>query len=293
MDLVLMSSTSFQRMPSKKLKITHLLTAQYNEDTKEFITVLGKVKRARIVATVIDKKFFKRPESAENSPNPEQSSSARMVLTLDDGTGILRAINWNATETTYSDISIGNDVEVFGIVKTYRERPQILPEIVRRLDDPNYELLRDLEIKKQLKSTPVSGKSTESLKPVEVPEEAPFETTPIENRESLKEKKPETIVEMKEEKKEIKKVKGKTKGNEKGQVEIKKQISPEPVETTNFNMKDKIYEIILTRDTGNGVSIEEIQEDSHLDIDTLKSILKTLEKETAIGETRPGFYQPL
>ncbi len=58
-------------------------------------------------------------------------------------------------------------------------------------------------------------------------------------------------------------------------------------------MKDKIYEIILTRDTGNGVSFEEIQEDSHLEVDTLKSILKILEKETAIGETRPGYYQPL
>ncbi len=280
-----MTSTSYQRMPAKKLKITHLLTAQYNEETKDYTTVIGKVKRVRIIAIVIDKKFFPRPESPEKTSNPEQSSSARMVLTLDDGTGILRAIQWDATETTYNDINVGNDVEVFGLVKSYRDHPQILPEIVRRVDDPNYELLRDLEIKKQLKSTPVPEKSTKPQKPVEAAEEIVNEPIPPE---------PESQ-ERPEEKQVKKKVKGKSKGkeNEKEKVEIKQDVPPEPVETANFNMKDKIYEIILTRDTGNGVSIEEIQEESHLDIDTLKSILKTLEKETAIGETRPGFYQPL
>ncbi len=278
MDLMRMSSTGFQRLPTKKLKIAHLLTASYNEDTKDFTTVLGQVKRARIVAMVIDKKFFPPSANPDSSSNPEQAPSARMVLTLDDGTGILRAISWNATANSFSDISIGSDVEVFGIVKSYRDRPQIIPEIVRRIDDPNYELLRDLEIKKQLKSTPVPQKSTTPIKPVEVAEELLHEPGPVE-------KSPPVEVKAK------KKIKGKARGKEKEA--IKQDIPPEPAESTDFNMKDKIYEIILSRDTGNGVSLEEIQEDSHLDVATLKSILKTLEKETAIGETRPGFYQPL
>ncbi len=279
MDLMRMSSTGFQRLPTKKLKIAHLLAGQYNEDTKDFTTILGNVKRARIVATIIDKKFFPRPESSENASNPEQSSSARIVLTLDDGTGIIRAINWDATENTYNDISVGNDVEVFGIVKSYREHPQINPDIVKRIDDPNYELLRDLEIKKQLKSTPMPKKSTKPPKSVEVAEEILGE--------------PETPEKpMPQEGKEKKKGKGKAKGSEKEKAETQPDI-PEPTEAADFNMKDKIYEFILTRDSGNGVSFEEIKEESQIDSVTLKSILKTLEKETAIGETRPGYYQPL
>ncbi len=284
MDLMRMTSTGFQRMPTKKLKILHLLTAQYNEDTKDFTTPMGNVKRARIVATVIDKKYFTRPDTPENTSNPEQSSSARMVLTLDDGTGIIRAINWNATETTYNDISVGNDVEVFGIVKYYRERPQIIPEIVRSIDDPNYELLRDLEIKKNLKSGPTVKKTTKLPAPVEAAEQLLSEPdNPAPENPPLQE--------GEEKKKGKKKAKGQQKVKEKS--ETTQENPPEPAEAADFNIKDKIYEIILTRDSGNGVSFEEIQEDSHLDAPTLKSILKTLEKETAIGETRPGFYQPL
>ena len=272
-----MSSMGFQRMPTKKLKIAHLLTGQYNEDTKDFTTVFGKVKRARIIATVMDKKFFSRPETSESNQNPEQSASARMVLVLDDGTGIIRAINWSATETTYSDINIGDDVEVFGILKSYRERPQIIPEIVRRVDNPNYELLRDLEIKKQLKAASVPKKGVKPLEPAEEILTEP-ENVPTPPPKQQKEKK-----------------KGKGKTSTKGieNTEMQAEAPPEPAETGDFNIKDKVYEIILTRDSGNGVSFEDIKEESQLDATTLKRVLMTLEKETAIGETRPGFYQPL
>ncbi|OLS13849.1 MAG: hypothetical protein RBG13Loki_2526 [Promethearchaeota archaeon CR_4] len=272
-----MSSMGFQRMPTKKLKIAHLLVGQYNEDTKDFTTVFGRVKRGRIIATVLDKKFFSPPETTENNQNLEQTTSARMVLVLDDGTGIIRAINWNATETTYNDINIGDDVEVFGILKSYRERPQIIPEIIQRIVDPNYELLRDLEIKKQLKAILVPKKDVKPEKAAEeILTEPELDLTPPPQQQ-----------------KEKKKGKGKTNTNKIENAEKQEVNPPKPVEMGDFNIKDKIYEIILTRDSGNGVSFEDLREESQLDAETLKRVLVTLEKETAIGETRPGYYQPL
>ena len=281
-----MSSTEFIRFPTKKVKIAHLLKSQYNETTKDFITILGSVKRARIIATVIEKKFFSRVEIPDTSQKTDQPpTSPRMVLTLDDGTGIIRGINWGATETTYNDIHVGDDVEVFGIVKIYRDHPEIILEIVRRIDDPNYELLRDLEIKKQMKALTKLEKPDKLLKSIDFLKDSlsTQEKTTSSFTQKIKVKKEEIEQQTPFENLESEKI----------MPENNFALAKDSQDKIDFNLKDKIYEIILTHDSGNGVSFKEIQEESQLDEDTLKNILKSLEKETAIGETRPGLYQPL
>jgi hypothetical protein len=82
--------------------------------------------------------------------------------------------------------------------------------------------------------------------------------------------------------------------------EVKPEPKPEiPATITTFvvteELHDKVYEIILTKDSGNGVSIKDIQAGlgSGISLPNVKKILDVLCKETAIGATRPGFYQPL
>ena len=274
-------SSGFVRVPTKKLKIVHLLTGEYDQDAREYATVAGRVKRARIIGTVIDKKFFARSENPDAEPaSSDQPASDRAVLMLDDGTGIIRVQNWNATDNTYADIPVGQDVEVFGMVKMYRDRPYIIPEIVNVVDDPNYELLRDLEIKMilnknkgmeppakkvQPQKSDATNSKREPLQPIQRPAPAQVENLEIQSD-----------------------------TEQEGKIsEENRENESQPGQIDDFKLRDKIYEIILSRDSGSGVSFEEIQEDSQLDPATLKRILSALEKETAIGETHPGMYQPL
>lgn len=259
-------SSGFIRVPTKKLKIVHLLTANYDPDAREYNTVVGQVRRARLIGTVIEKQLFLRSESGDTDPNSSgNSSSDRMVLTLDDGTGLIRVTNWNATEETYGEISVGQDVEVFGMVRNYKERPYIIPDIVNIIEDPNYESLRDLEIMKLLNQ----GKGSSSNSSQKAPRIPQSPVSPGLGKSEM----------------------GKGSANTK-RIDQKEQ-EPETGGIDDFKLRDKIYEIILSHDTGNGVSFEEIQEDSQLDTVILKRVLGALEKETAIGETHPGIYQPL
>ncbi|MBI4896474.1 MAG: hypothetical protein HY832_02900 [Candidatus Aenigmarchaeota archaeon] len=95
-----------------------------------------KISRARILATVV-KKFM-----SENG--------TFAGLTLDDGTDTIRT-------TFFQDISLvepieeGDVVEVIGKVREYHDEVNLVGELVTKIIDPNLELLRELELKKQNK----------------------------------------------------------------------------------------------------------------------------------------------
>ena len=259
-------ASGFIRVPAKKLKILHLITGNYDPDAREYNTIVGQVRRVRVIGTIVDKQYFPRADTGDSdSDSSGNMSFDRMVLTLDDGTGLLRVTNWNATEDTYSDILVGQDVEVFGMVRNYKDHPYIIPDIVNVVQDPNYELLRDLEIWQILKKTGDMPQDSAQKSPQ-------LDVKPV----SRIVVQPEVI-------------------SQSMQTKYVEQIEPAKSNTSaeDFKLRDKIYEIILSHDTGSGVPFEEIQEDSQLDTVVLKRILGALEKETAIGETHPGIYQPL
>lgn len=67
-------------------------------------------------------------------------------LVLDDGTETIRVKVWKEDVKLIERYSEGDIVDVFGKVREFGEEIYIVPEIVTRIDDPNWEILRELEI---------------------------------------------------------------------------------------------------------------------------------------------------
>lgn len=97
------------------------------------VTPMGeRVGRARLVGTVVEK---------------FQSDDGRFAsVTVDDGTGAIRARVFENDLKMISDFQLGDLVSVVGKVKSFRDETYIGPDFVRKLDDPNGETLFRLEM---------------------------------------------------------------------------------------------------------------------------------------------------
>ncbi len=93
-----------------------------------------RLSRVRILATAVDKFVSENGKFA--------------ALTLDDGTDTIRTKVFNALSMLES-IGKGDIVEVIARIKEYQEEIYLLPEVVTKVDDPNAELLRQLELQEQ------------------------------------------------------------------------------------------------------------------------------------------------
>lgn len=92
-----------------------------------------RISRARVLATVVNK-FV--------------SESGRFAaLTLDDGTATigLKAFGWS----NFEGIERGDIVDVIARVKEYNNEIYLVPEVVCKTDDMNFELLRELELRQR------------------------------------------------------------------------------------------------------------------------------------------------
>ena len=94
-----------------------------------------KVSRVNVIATVVDK--FKSNDGTHAS------------ITLDDGTGTIRARAFRDDIKLIEDINIGNIVNVIGRLREYQQEIYIIPEIVKSVDS-NFEVLRKLELFKEI-----------------------------------------------------------------------------------------------------------------------------------------------
>ncbi len=101
------------------------------------ITDLGlKISRARVVGTVVDS-FF--------SEDGNFSS-----ITIADDTGSIRAKAFQENSNIFDPIDIGDSVLIIGRVREYSEENYIIPEIIKKIADPNYALLHKLEVLKEI-----------------------------------------------------------------------------------------------------------------------------------------------
>jgi DNA polymerase III alpha subunit len=102
-------------------------------------TRLGQISRANVVATVID--LFQAAPTQEDA-----EGRGFATLTLDDGTGVIRAKVWGALSQKLADFHVGDLVLVIGRLRSFQNELNLNVEIVRRLDDPNWETVRLLEL---------------------------------------------------------------------------------------------------------------------------------------------------
>lgn len=70
-------------------------------------------------------------------------------IVLDDGTAVMRSKAFQDTKT-FASLKKGDLICFIGKVREYNDERYLVPEIVKKLDDPNFETLRKLELLKRL-----------------------------------------------------------------------------------------------------------------------------------------------
>jgi RPA family protein len=129
-----------KRLDSVKTKIKQITSGKYvpaDGLTPGYVlSPFGtRLSRVRLLGTVVDKFVSESGKFAS--------------ITLDDGSDTIRAKVFNAV-AMYEKIDAGLDIDLVGRVKEYQGEVFLAPEIITVLDDPNFSLLRELEIRAQL-----------------------------------------------------------------------------------------------------------------------------------------------
>ncbi len=83
------------------------------------------------------------------------SSEGYASALLDDGSGVIRLKTWQQGTQLLSLLNLGDIALVIGRVKEYNAERYISPDMVKRLDDSNWLLVRQLEL---LREYPISHK---------------------------------------------------------------------------------------------------------------------------------------
>lgn len=130
-----------ERMTAIKVKISELTRGEWvKKDGLEpsyVITPSGEhVSRARILGTVVGR-FISDDENFA-------------TITVDDSTDTIRAKVFK-TLKPLNGIKIGDIVDVIGKVREYGGEIYLIPEVIYKVTDPNFEILRELEILKKKK----------------------------------------------------------------------------------------------------------------------------------------------
>jgi len=151
-----------------------------------------RISRARVMATVIDRYL-----------SNDQTYAA---LWLDDGSETIRLKAWREDVKSVADLKIGELVDVIGRVREYEGEVYLVPEMISRVDDPNWELVRELEILRARRQALMEGKLPQPApKPrlevrqleIEVPPSTPTPEMAVEDLGEVEEPLPEVPEEIK------------------------------------------------------------------------------------------------
>ena len=137
----------FKRQTAKKLKLVNLTSGKFEEKEgqKILITEYGEeIGRIRILATVVSRFVSEDKEFAS--------------VTLDDGTDTIRVKGWKDTKNLQG-LNVGDIIDLIGKVREYNGETYLTNEIVQKIDDPNLELLRKLELLQKMKSQGIKKKA--------------------------------------------------------------------------------------------------------------------------------------
>lgn len=132
-----------KRETAHKIRIGDLLKANQifeqseNLNPKLQFAELGdkKILRVNIIANIVDK---------YESEGEKRFAS----ITLDDGSGQIRARLFGEEVNKFKDLSQGDTILIIGLLRSYNQELYILPEILKKTD-PKYLLVRKLEIEKE------------------------------------------------------------------------------------------------------------------------------------------------
>ncbi len=118
-----------------KVHIKELISGEYiQNDGGSFLKTKDgqEIVKAHILGTIVDKYV--------------SSNQQYGILTLDDSTETIQVRFFKERVNQLSNLKIGDLLEVIGFVKDYENEIYIQPLITKKLDDPNWEILWNLEL---------------------------------------------------------------------------------------------------------------------------------------------------
>jgi RPA family protein len=235
-----------KREPAVKLRIKDIVEGKFVAGEKEsmrpnyLITTFGKkVSRVNVLATIVDK-FINEEESY-------------ISFTLDDGTASIKAKAFKDVVKFVKNLEIGDLAIFIGKIREWNEELYINVEIGRKIDDPNYETYRRLELIREI---------------------LPYKRMVLELR-NMRERMSEEEF-LKEAKRKF--------GLEEEIVRF--VIEREKIEEKDY--KAEVLRVLSELDKGNGVDVMSLFEFMKLPAQTLDSILTELMSEGKIEEVEAG-----
>lgn len=243
-----------KRLTAIKARIRHVVTGTYitqpGFESNYVLTDAGiRHSRVRIMATIVDK-FL--------------SESGKLAsITLDDGTATIRAKIFN-TSTFFDKVSIGDVVDLVGRLREYQGEIFILPETVKKIDNPNWELLRELEIRGFQKEW--SDKRSSVI-------ENSKQTSDMDELKKIMKERYAILPEDVE--------------------TIMQSVSAVAEEAPQARQKDIILRLITELDPGEGCDYSELISRSGMPEDAIDSVVEELLEEGSCFEPRPGKIKKL
>jgi len=208
------------------------------------LTELGqKISRAHLLGTIVDK---------FTSEDGNYST-----ITIDDDSDSIRIKAFREDSNIFDNFEIGDLVMLIGKVREYADENYIIPEIVKKIVNPNYESLHKLEVLKQL------------LKQKNVLEDIKKER--------------EKFVDVEELKKYAEK-----KGVDTEAVEAVVETLTVEEESEEKDYKPLVLETLEKLDEGEGVEFKRLLEESKLPENTFEEVINELLSDGICFEPKPG-----
>jgi RPA family protein len=118
------------------IRRVHIADIVVGGESESSIIKNAQFTNVKIFGTVLDKRIFRSEGKVDYG-----------VISVDDGSGFMVQVKtWGSSTKTVESIGQGDMVDVVGKVRYKDGEIYIIPEIVRRIDDPNWETVRELEI---------------------------------------------------------------------------------------------------------------------------------------------------
>ncbi|MEM0359549.1 MAG: OB-fold nucleic acid binding domain-containing protein [Candidatus Hadarchaeales archaeon] len=158
---------------ARKVKVEELLQGEYllsEEGFPYLITPWGeKVSRVRVMGTVVEKWLREDGEYC--------------TVYLDDGTGVISLRGWREGAKELNELKVGDLIDVIGRMREYLGERYLVPQLILRIKDPNWEVVRELEIllaKKKALAKGIRPKRFMEVKAETPPEEVEIEVEELE-----------------------------------------------------------------------------------------------------------------
>jgi RPA family protein len=233
------------RQTAYKVWIADLANNEYINPEGEWVPSYVQVKdlkvsRVNIVANIIMKY--------------QNEDSSYVTLTLDDGSENIPLKAWNEDTKLFEGIEIGNMVLTIARVREYNGKVYLVPEIIRKLNKPEWMILRKKELIKEF------GEKTERT-----PQQTSVPISEVVQESQSQPQSPSQPV-----------------------IEEEQVVEETVKEAQSTGHRQKILDIIGDQDSGEGVEIVQIASKTNIDEQETSNLIQELLKEGEIFEIKPG-----